>query len=50
MNNKMTDTKDMPESYTKEWYEKVIKKDPELLKWFHETVMIPEYYDLDKQE
>ena len=33
------------ESYTREWYENVVKKDPELLKWFNETVMTPEYYE-----
>ena len=36
------------ESYTREWYENVVKKDPELLKWFNETVMAPEYYDINK--
>lgn len=34
------------EPYTVEWYENVIKKDPELLKWYNETVMAEEYYDI----
>jgi hypothetical protein len=36
------------QSYTKEWYENVVLKDPELLKWFNETVMAAEYYDVWK--
>ena len=36
------------ESYTVEWYENVVKKNPEYLKWFNETVMTPDYQDLWK--
>lgn len=43
------DEKDL-ESYTKEWYEKIVKKDPELLKWFNENVMNPEFYDISEKE
>ena len=33
-------------SYSPEWYENVVKKDSELLKWYNETVMTPEFYDI----
>lgn len=45
-NNEKNET--LYKSYTKEWYEEIVKKDPELLKWFNENVMIAEYYDIDE--